>query len=71
MKIRIINHGRSFEIDPYEKCGSPSVGRGRTMKEALGDFLISYQKELGLEIDLDEAAQKTERNRRRRELAKR
>jgi len=41
------------------------------MKEALGDFLISYQKELGLEIDLDEAAQKTERNRRRRELAKR
>lgn len=72
MKIVLRKHGpRSFEVDPVEKPGSPAVGRGRTMLEALGNFLICYQKELGLNIVVDESAQASERQRRRRELSKR
>jgi len=41
------------------------------MLEALGNFLICYQKELGLDIVVDGSAQAAEKERRRRELAKR
>lgn len=72
MKIVIRKHGpKSFEVDPVEKPGSPAVGRGRSIVEALGNFLIAHQVELGLEIEVDESAKKSEQNRRARELAKR
>lgn len=61
----------TFEVDPIEKPGMPKVGRGRTMKEALGDFLINYQDELGIKLELDTSAQRTEQRRRQRELGKR
>jgi len=72
MKIVLKKNGpKSYEVDPVELCGSPSVGRGQTMLEALGNFLICYQKELGLDIVVDGSAQAAEKERRRRELAKR
>jgi hypothetical protein len=72
MKIVIRSHGKnSIEVDPVEKPGACAVGRGKTIEEALGNFLICYQKELGLEITVDESAQKAENKRRRDALAQR
>jgi len=51
--------------------GSPAVGRGRTMKEALGDFLIHYQDLLGINLTLSEEVVPTEMRRRQRELRQR
>jgi hypothetical protein len=72
MKVVIKSHGKGqIEVDPVELAGSPTVGRGKTIEEALGNFLISYQKELGLDITVDESAQKAENKRRRDALAQR
>lgn len=59
MKVVIRERSKGWlEVDPVEFPGSPAVGRGSTIEEALGNFLICYQKELGLEITVDESAQK-------------
>jgi hypothetical protein len=72
MKIVIKSHGEgSIEVDPVELPGMPPVGRGKTIEEALGNFLIAYQKELGLEISVDASAKKAEKKRRRDALAHR
>ena len=61
-----------FQVADAHAWGSPYVGNGRTMDEALGSFLRNHQLDLGItEINFDEAAWKTELARRRRELAKR
>lgn len=73
MKIYIKNHGRClFEVGPKDACGSYTVGRGRTLKEALGDFLLVYQREFGIkEIDVEQSAQPAENARRNRALHQR
>jgi hypothetical protein len=71
MKIRISKEGSGFVVDPYAKSGSPSVGRGATMNDALATFLIAYQEELGLDIEVHESAKPAEMRRRRREVNKR
>jgi hypothetical protein len=72
MKIVLKKNGpNSFEVDPVDKPGSPAVGRGKTMLEAFGNFLICYQEELGLNIVVDASARATEMARRRREMGKR
>lgn len=60
-----------FCVDTPERPGAVPVGYGRTMKEALGDWLINNQRDLNLFIDVDETAKPTEMARRRRELSKR
>lgn len=65
MKVVLKKIGRSsFEADPVDRPGSPSVGRGRTMLEAYGNFLIQYQHELGLRIVVDSSAWDAEERRR-------
>lgn len=72
MKIVIRKHNpKSFEADPVDRPGACAVGRGRSIVEALGNFLLAYQEELGITIEIDESAKKSELNRRARELAKR
>jgi hypothetical protein len=71
VKIVIKDHGCSIEVDPVELPGSPAVGRGRTIEEALGNFLIAYQDKLGLKIEIDESAKAAEILRRERALAQR
>lgn len=56
--------GSGFVVDPVDEPGSPPVGRGRTMHEAYGSFLIAYQKRLGLEIEVDPSAEAAEQQRR-------
>lgn len=72
MKIVIRERSKgSLEVDPVELPGACAVGRGKTIEEALGNFLICYQKKLGLDIIVDESAQKAEKKRRKDALAQR
>lgn len=71
MRIYINTVGDSFEVG-IDATGMGKVGRGKTLKKALGDFLISHQRELGIShIELDEGALAAEQKRREKELAKR
>lgn len=63
--------GYAFLVDAPHRPGTPRVGYGRTMKEALGDWLIGNQNSYGYFIDVDERTQPTEMRRRARELNKR
>jgi hypothetical protein len=64
MKVKISKRGDSFEADPVDFPGSPPVGRGGSIAEALGDFVIHYQNDLGLEIQVDTSAEQSELKRR-------
>ena len=71
MKLRITKDGNLFEVDDQSQPGSPTVGRGRTMKEAIGDYFHGNQIELKIEFEVDESARPAEMRRRRRELSRR
>ncbi len=60
-----------FEVQPVPCIGSPYVGRGKTMMEALGQYLHLMQTEWDIFIDVDESAWPDELKRRKEELAKR
>lgn len=47
------------------------MGRGRTMKEAIGDWLFYNRDEVNVEFAVDDTARPAEMRRRKRELAKR
>lgn len=51
--------------DPVNLPGSPPVGKGGSIAEALGDFMIHYQEELGIQIEVDATAQQAELERRK------
>jgi hypothetical protein len=70
-KIKISKVMERFCVEPVGAPGTPKVGWGRTMAEAFGSFLCNYQKELGLEIEVDATALPAETARRKRELARR
>lgn len=70
MKILVKKVGTKFMVDPIDLSGSPQMGFGSTMDAALGDFLRCHQERLGVEIILDETAQKAEKERQRRELSR-
>ena len=60
-----------FLVDDLSKSGSPPVGRGRTMLEAIGSFFHNNQRDLGIEFIVDLSAKIAETARRNRELSKR
>jgi hypothetical protein len=67
MKVVLKKTGpHSFEADPVDRSGSPRVGRGRTLLEAYGNFLIQYQDELGLKLVVDSSAWDAENRRRKK-----
>jgi len=70
MKIRIKKVGSKFLVNAVDKCGAHYSGVGSTMDASIGDFVRYYQKDFGLEIEVDVSAQKTEKDRQRRELTK-
>lgn len=68
MKIRIEteNDGTTLVVLPDPAVGMCVVGRGASLHEALGSYLIGYQKELGItDISLSAEAQVFETERRR------
>jgi hypothetical protein len=71
MKLTISKHGRRFMVDDPTRTGSPVVGWGRTMLEAIGSYFHGNQDDLNIEFEVDESAQPAEMRRRRRELSKR
>lgn len=72
MRIYIDQDENGFEVGDLDASGAAKVGRAETMDAALGDFLRSHQRELGItEIQLNSGAQATEMRRRETELAKR
>lgn len=71
MKIKVTKRGGQFVADPVELAGGPVVGKGESITEALGDFLIHYQGQLGVSIEIDETAEQAERERRANALNQR
>jgi len=71
MTLTISKRYCKFEVDDLSRPGTPAVGRGRTMKEAIGDYFHANQLELGIKFDVEESARSAEKRRRSRELNKR
>lgn len=71
LNLTIAKEGDMFVVDNPSVAGSPYVGRGRTMLEAIGRYFHNNQTELGINFTVDETAQPAEDRRRARELAKR
>lgn len=71
MKICTKREYGEFIAEPVDLPGSPLVGKGANIKEALGDFLIHYQEQLGITIDVDATAEQAECDRRAVEFNKR
>lgn len=71
MKIAISKEGDDFVVDPIDIPGSPRVGRGKTMMEALGAFFHAHQKTFDVTFEVDPSAQQAEDTRRRLALVQR
>jgi hypothetical protein len=71
LRLTIEKQGSSFVVDCKDWPGSPYIGRGDTMIEAVGSFFHCNQDKLGIEFVVDETAQPDEIRRREQELAKR
>lgn len=73
MVIKILReNSRTIMVRPDpEPPGLYPVGRGDTIIEALGNFLIQYQKELNLTIEVDSSAVPDEMARRTEALKRR
>lgn len=71
MKLTISKALGRFVVDDTTLPGAPSIGVGRTMKEAIGDFIHVNQKRLEIEFEVDKTARPAEMRRRNRELSKR
>jgi len=71
MKLRLSKEGTRFVVDDPAAPGTPTVGRGRTMLEAIGSYFHNHQSELGLSFEVDETALPAETRRRSRELSRR
>lgn len=55
MKVVVKPYGNTLCADPVDMPGSPAIGLGDTLTAALGDFLFTYQEQLGVEIKVDES----------------
>lgn len=71
MQLTISKQGKHFLVEDKSLTGSPPVGRGRTMAEAVGNFVHVNQRRLDIDFVVDVSAQPAEMRRRYRELRKR
>lgn len=71
LKLSIDKVDGIFCVDQPSVSGSPYVGYGRTMMEAIGNYFHNNQSNLDIEFDVKPAVIPTEMRRRKRELAKR
>lgn len=72
MKLTISKRDNGeFEVENLAIPGSPPVGYGRTMMEAIGRYFHANQTKLGIDFEVDETALPAEMRRRQRELRKR
>lgn len=71
MRIVVKREFEEFVANPIDLPGSPPVGKGANIQEALGNFMIHYQEQLGIKIQIDETAEQAEIDRRSIELSNR
>lgn len=71
IKLRISREGDHFLVDDPSLCGTPPVGRGQTMMEAIGEWVHYNRDRIGVDFVVDKSAESAERERRRRALAQR
>jgi len=69
--LKISKESGQFVVDDYRQPGTPAVGRGRTMMDAIGSYFHANQIRLGIIFAVDESARGAETRRRNRELKKR
>ena len=62
---------KRFLVDDKSLPGSPPVGRGKNMKEAIGDWVFHNRARVNVDFALDKSAEKSEMKRRKKELAQR
>lgn len=71
MKLQISkNSSGQFEVWDYSP-GSPPVGRGRSMIEAIGSYFHNNQTKLNIHFEVHDTAKKAVMDRFKREVAKR
>ncbi len=69
--LKISKDEKIFVVEDSLISGSPPVGRGRTMMEAVGSWFHNNQNNLGFQFMIEESAWPAEKRRRIRELTKR
>ena len=71
MILSITKEFGRFVVDEKGAPGTPSVGRGRTMMEAIGNYFHTNQTKLEIAFEVEPQAQPAEKRRRQRELSRR
>lgn len=71
IRLRISKEGQKFLVDDPSRTGTPPVGRGDTMMEAIGNWLHHNRERCNVDFDVDPSALPAETRRRQRELAQR
>jgi dsDNA-binding SOS-regulon protein len=51
LKLTVTKSGTELTVDDLATPGSPPVGRGASLKEAVGDWLLNNQTRLGISFD--------------------
>lgn len=69
--LTITKDGEIFTVDNKKMPGSPGVGRGASMLEAIGSYFHVNQTNLNISFVVDPSAQLVEEQRRVTELKKR
>jgi hypothetical protein len=70
-KLTVEKEGAGFVVDEPRRPGSPLVGRGATISEALANWFRSNHEDLGFEIEVKPDAQTAEDLRRKKLLRER
>jgi len=52
-KLTISMEGKKFLVDDLSRPGSPPVGKGRTINEAIGEYVVHNLEALGIELEID------------------
>lgn len=49
--LQIVKRDNRFVVDEPKAPGSPPIGQGRTMKEAIGDWVVNNQDKIDIGFD--------------------
>lgn len=69
--LTIRKEGKSLYVDDLSRAGSPPIGLGETLEEAIGNYFINNQKAFDIIFDVQPTALTAEDKRRRKALKER
>lgn len=70
MHLKVTKSDHSFDVHVAERPDSPALGKGSNISEALGNFMLQYQSQVGITIEADASAQHAELTRPDRDRKK-